>query len=88
MASIKRLDPLDIRAVADWVKQTSRYRVLVLRRTAGRKCWALDAYSVTRSDPVLEHDAKSQGAVVVGYYTKRADPATLMADIAAAMVEL
>lgn len=88
MASIKRLDPLDIRAVVEWIRQTSRYRILVLRRTAGRRNWTLDAYSVTRPDPVLEHDAVAGGAVIVGYYTKHAEPASVMADIATAMGEL
>ena len=88
MAAIKHLDPMDIRAVVDWVRQTSRYRILVLRRTAGRRNWALDAYSVTKPDPALEHDATSSGGVIVGYYTREADPATLMADIATSMGEL
>lgn len=90
MAKIKQLDPLDIHAVMEWIAQTSKLRVLVMLPGDRRKRaqGALWAYSVTRPDPELEHDVRARGGVVVGYYTRQAAPANVMADIASSMVEL
>jgi len=86
MAAIKKLDPLNIREVADWVAQTSKLRLLVFHHSSKTRSGYLYAYSLTKPDPELEYDVHKQGGVLVGYYTRKAEPAQIMADIASAMV--
>lgn len=88
MPKIKQLDPLNIRQVAEWVAQTSRFRMLVLMPDKRTRTGKLYAYSLTGPDVELEHDVRRQSGQIVGTYTKAADPALLMADIAAAMAEI
>jgi hypothetical protein len=91
MTTIRQLDPLDIRAVMDALAKTSSFRVLVLMPSGDKRrrfSGALWAYTTTGPDIELEHDVKDRGGVLVGYYTKKAVPAAVMADIAAAMEAL
>jgi hypothetical protein len=86
MAAVKGFDPLDVAAVVQWVAQTSKLRLLALQPGKGNHRGKLWAYAVTKPDAALEFDLAEKGCTLVGYYTRKAEPAQVMADIAAAMI--
>ena len=85
MAAIKSFDPIDVASVVKCVSQTSRLRLLALKPGNGHLRGKLWAYAVTKPDAALEFDRVEKGCTLVGYYTRKAEPAQVMADIAAAM---
>ena len=89
MPTICQVDPLNIREVMDLISSTSCLRMLALypRGSKGR-LYRMYAYALKRPDAALEYDLGKAGAMVVGYYTKAAEPAAVMADIAFAMGEI
>jgi hypothetical protein len=85
MTAIKSFDPLDVRALHQWLQQTSTLRLLALTRGRGRG--KVVAYTLRRPDPELEHDLRAQGAQILGYYTRQAHVGQVMADVGTALVE-